>query len=313
MARTLNTSVSTIHDLWHKYNQTGSVADRHRRPKRRVTTRRQDILIVRTHERSRRLPATTTARRIVGIHNRPVSASTIRTRLRDSGLRPRRPMKTPLLLQRHRVARLAWARRHLRFTRADWANVLFVDETKIKLNGNDGRTRVYRRGGERANDDCVVETQQFGGGSILVWAGISMHTKTAMVRINGNLNARRYQTDIINPVLIPHVRANRGMILAQDNAPCHAARTTQQLLRANNVRMLPWPARSPDMNPLEHVWDLLKRRLRELPVPNNQAALERSATRVWRNITQNTIQGYILSMRRRCQAVIRANGGHTEY
>ena len=313
VARIFNRSKSVIDKLWAKYNQTGTVVNRRRRPRRRVTTRRQDRYIVLSHLRNRQLTAASTARNTIGIHNRPVSRQTIINRLREGGIRARRPMKAPILYRRHKAARLAWARRHLRFTRADWANVLFVDETKINLNGSDGRDRVYRRRGERANDNCIVETQRFGGGSILVWAGISMHSKTPIVRVNGNLNARRYQTDIIAPVLIPHVRANRGLILAQDNAPCHAARTTQQLLRANNIRVLPWPSCSPDLNPIEHVWDLLKRRQRKLPKPNNLVQLELSVRRVWGNIGQGTIQNYIGSMRRRCQAVINAQGGHTKY
>ena len=313
MARTLNRSKRAIEKLWAKFNQTGTVANRRRRPRRRVTTRRQDRYIVLSHLRDRRMTAASTARRTIGIHNRPVSDDTIINRLREAGIRARRPMRVPVLLPRHRAARLAWAIRHLRFTRADWANVLFMDETKIKLNGSDGRLRVYRRTGERARDNCVLETQQFGGGSILVWAGISMHTKTQIVRVNGNLNARRYQTDIITPVLLPHLRANRGMMVAQDNAPCHAARTTQQMLHANNVRILPWPACSPDLNPIEHIWDLLKRRQRELPQAHTLAQLQRIIGRVWRNIAQATIQIYIGSMRRRCQAVINANGGHTKY
>ena len=313
MARTLNRSKSAIERLWAKFNQTGTVANRRRRPRRRVTTRRQDRYIVLSHLRDRRMTAASTARRTNGIHNRPVRNDTITDRLREAGVRARRPMKAPVLLRRHRAARLAWARRHLRFTRADWANVLFVDETKIKINGSDGRLRVYRRTGERANENCINETQQFGGGSILLWAGISMHTKTQIVRVNGNLNARRYQTDIITPVLLPHLRANRGMIVAQDNAPCHAARTTQQMMHANNVRMLPWPSCSPHLNPIEHVWDLLKRRQRELPRPHNLVQLERIIGRVWSNIAQATIENYIGSMRRRCQAVINARGGHTKY
>ena len=88
------------------------------------------------------------------------------------------------------------------------------------------------------NQNCVVETETFGGGSIMMFAGISMHTKTPIVRLQGAVNAGRYQNDILLPLVIPHIRANRGMILAQDDVPCHSARTTQQLLRANNVRLL---------------------------------------------------------------------------
>lgn len=201
----------------------------------------------------------------------------------------------------------------MRFTRADWANVLFVDETRIKLRNADGRVRVYRRRGERNQPNCVVEVDNFGGGSVMVWAGVSMHTKTEIVPIQGNLNAHRYQNDVLQPFLLPHIRVNRGMLLAQDNAPCHTARTTQNMLTANNVRLLAWPSKSPDLNPIEHVWDLLKRRIRELPQQRNVGALEREIQRVWNNIPQRTLQNYIISMRSRCRAVIAANGGHSGY
>ena len=127
------------------------------------------------------------------------------------------PVRRIVLHQRHQIARLAWARRHIRFTMADWGNVLFVDETRISLHGNDGRARVYCARGKRFNENCVVETEPFGGGSIMMFAGISMHTKTPIVRLQGAVNAVRYQNDILLPLVIPHIRANRGIILAQDN------------------------------------------------------------------------------------------------
>ena len=147
----------------------------------------------------------------------------------------------------------------------------------------------------------------------MFWAGISMHTKTDAVVVNGNLNARRYQDQIITPVIIPHIRANRGMTLVQDNAPCHTARTTQQMLQNNSIRMLPWHARSPDLNPIEHVWDQLKRENRDLPQHVNQWAHANVVVQVWRRIPQRKLQDYIGSMRARCNTVIVARGGHTKY
>ena len=70
------------------------------------------------------------------------------------------------------------------------------------------------------------------GGGLLCFgqAGVSMHSKIPLVNIQENLNAVRYQQDTIQPVVIPYFRVNRGLQLAQDNAPCHATRGTQAML-----------------------------------------------------------------------------------
>ena len=269
--------------------------------------------MVLTHLRDRFTPATETARQTIGIKNRQVSKQTIINRLRSAGLRSRHPRKVPVLTPRHRRERLTWARRYLSNTRADWANVLFVDEVLVNLRANDGLKRIYRRRGERNSENCLVQHDRFGGGSIMVWGGISQHTKTPLVHIQGNLNAQRYQNEVIRPVLVPRIQANRCMRLAQDNAPCHTARTTRNMLATNNIVSIPWPAKSPDLNPIEHVWDILKRRIRQFPNQRNLRDLARVVTITWANLNQQDFRNQIVSMRSRCLAVIRAGGGHTRY
>lgn len=111
----------------------------------------------------------------------------------------------------------------------------------------------------------------------------------------------------------PHIRANRGMVLMQDNATPHTARTTQQMIQGHNIRLLDWPPCSPDVNPIEHVWDEIDRRVRQLPQPQNLAELERDLINTWYNLPQRVLCNYVNSMRSSCLAVIRANGGHTRY
>ncbi len=84
--------------------------------------------------------------------------------------------------------------------------------------------------------------------------------------------------------------------------------------KAENIPVLAWPAYSPDMSPIEHVWDALDRRIRQCaPVPANIQQLHTAIKEEWTNITQTTINNLINSMWRRCVALCEANGGHTKY
>ncbi len=103
-------------------------------------------------------------------------------------------------------------------------------------------------------------------------------------------------------------------MLLHDNARPHVARICTQSLEAENIPVLVWPAYSPDMLPIEHVWDALDRRIRQrVPVPVNIQQLRTAIEEEWTNIPQATINNLINYMRRRCVALREANGGHTRY
>ena len=99
-----------------------------------------------------------------------------------------------------------------------------------------------------------------------------------------------------------------------DNARPHRARAVHEYLRQNAIETLPWPARSPDMNPIEHIWDILGNmvRRRDPPVQNLQELTD-ALHLEWQRIPQWRISRLVTSMRRRVQAVIQAQGGYTRY
>ena len=131
-----------ISALWRRYQQSGNTRDRRRSGRPRVTSLRQDTYIRVTHLHNRLQTAALTARSIPGLRN--ISPRTVRNRLRERNIPPRRPAIRLVLQRRHRVARLAWCRAHFRFTRRDWARILFSDESRFHLDSSDGRSRVYR-------------------------------------------------------------------------------------------------------------------------------------------------------------------------
>ena len=130
-----------------------------------MTSRRQDRTIHLAHLRNRHLTATETALNTVVTHNRQISPKTVGSRLREIGLRARRPYVGLPLTQARRLRHMAWLTAHAPrlFPMRQWRRVLFTDESRFTLYRADGRRRVYRRRGERFADACVVERDRFGG------------------------------------------------------------------------------------------------------------------------------------------------------
>ena len=98
-----------------------------------------------------------------------------------------------------------------------------------------------------------------------------------------------------------------------DNARPHVARICRQFLNRNNVNVLPWPALSPDMNPIEHIWDYLGRKVRARRNVHNLRDLENTLIQEWNNIPNVVIRRYVRSMRGGLAACINSRGGHTRY
>ena len=308
----------TISRLQARLRATGDVADRPRSGRPRVTTRRQDRYIEVQATRSRFVSAHQIQLNIqaaAGPGNQRISTQTIRNRLHRAGLRARRPARRPLLTDVHKAARLQWARGHRHWTRAQWRRVLFTDESRFGLHNVDGRLRVWRRTGERFAQNCVQPVVQYRGGSVMVWGGISETGKTDLVHIQGNLNGQRYRDEVVQPHVLPYAqRIGQGFVLQDDNARPHRARVVNDFLQQNGIQRMEWPACSPDLNPIELLWEQVGRALTARMVPGTTLAqLPAILTDAWTSITQASVARLINSMRRRCIACINAHGGHTRY
>lgn len=147
-----------------------------------------------------------------------------------------------------------------------------------------------------------------------MWGAIGFREKSGLVHFQRNVNADIYLDDAINDQVVPLFLRKPTMIYMHDNARPHTAHVTIAHLRNLGIPVMQWPAKSPDLNPIEHIWDELERRLRARQnPPNNKQDLRVALTEEWQAIPQERINKIINSMRNRCHAVIDANGGHIRY
>jgi transposase len=317
VARAFAVHHSTVYRLVQRQQATGTVADRPRTGAPRVTTARQDRGLRRQHLQDRFLTAAASARATQGRNGGTISSRTVRRRLLEGNIRCRRPYRGAVLTQRHRQARRDWAANRGYLGRRPWRDVIFSDESRFCVSHVDGRVRCYRRVGERYQDACVVQRDRYGGPSVMVWAAMNANFRSPLVQINGTLTAKGYVNDVLQPHLVPLLTQHGGVarfVFQHDNATPHTARRTQQFLQQNGVIVMQWPALSPDMNCIEHIWDALGRLVdQQRPRPQTQAQLFAALQQAWNTIPMVTLNRLVMSMPRRLRACLRANGGHTNY
>ena len=169
---------------------------------------------------------------------------------------------------------------------------------------------------ERFAEVCIAEHDHYGGDSVMVWAEIRAQGKTDLHVIdNGTLMAERYVNEILDVHVRPYACAvGPDFILMDDNARAHMARITMRYLEQTAFVRLDWPARSPDLNPIERAWDMLQKAISSRQVqPATVRELREAFIEEWAQLPTHKLCRLIGSMRRRCQAVINAHGHHTRY
>ena len=178
-------------------------------------------------------------------------------------------------------------------------------------------SRVWRKPGAAYAQRNIHEVVPFGGGFIMVWGFVSHDCKLELQTVAGNLTGPRYQQEILDRVVLPHSDDHRLLtrpVYMYDNAWPLRSRAVIDFLRWSAITTLPWPARSPDMNPIEHLWDIFGHRVCErLPPVQTLAQLKQTLHEEWRRLPQRHIQRLIHGMRKRVNTVIAVAGRYTRY
>ena len=257
--------------------------------------------------KDRRRSPVSIAAEIEEVGGQPVSAQTIRRTLHQIGVHSCHSRRKPLLKTIHKKASKQFAE-----DMDYWNHVLWSDEMKINLFGSDGFKHVWRRPGEECKDQCVTPTVKHGGGNVMVWGCMSAAGVGELYFIEGNMNSNMYY-EILQQSMIPSLqKLGSRAVFQYDNNPKHTCKTTIALLKRQRVKVMDWPSMSPDLNPIEHLWRILKRKVEVCKV-SNICRLRDVVMEEWKSIPVATCEALVNSMPRRVNAVLDNDGGHTKY
>ncbi|UYV85064.1 hypothetical protein LAZ67_X004439 [Cordylochernes scorpioides] len=297
---------STVHRLWRRWLEQGNVAIYRNVGATRVTSARVDRRILRQAVAAPQATCTAILQHVQDTLDHSISTRTISRRLVANGLHSCRPLRRLPLTPPNRRQRLEWCRARSTWM-TEWHRVVFSDESRFCLSSDSRRVRVWRRRGERSNTAAIVERPTVRQRGIMVWGAIAYDSRSPLLRIQGTMTAQRYVDDVLLTVTLPYLQGVPNALYQQDNARPHTARISQQALQ--DVQMLPWPPYSPDLSPIEHVWDIIGRRLHALPQPRSEDELWQMVEREWRAIPQDAIRTLIDSLPRRVAACIAVRAG----
>lgn len=319
IAETVGCSPSTVTFTLKRHKETNSFESRKRsgRPPLldRFEQRLLKQLVTKKNARHRRLCTAGIQTIWREKSKKRISIRTVGRALRSMGLRNCLARKKPLISEKNKAARLAWCQKHASWTTRDWAKVLWSDESTFTQFQQNRCSRVWREAKDKWLPSCLAATVKHSP-SRMHWGCFSRQRLGPLVPLKGKVTGASH-VETLRKHTIPTFKRMfpRGNgWFQEDNARPHKAKIASTFREKSGLRTLPWPAQSPDLNPIENLWAEVKKNLQNRKrQPSSLSALDRYVQQAWRAISKDLIENLVDSMPNRIQAVIAAEGGPTKY
>jgi transposase len=219
-----------------------------------------------------------------------------------------------LLSEANRVKRLNFCKRMILKDDDYFSRIMWTDETKVQAYPN-GECVFYRAFPvELGGKEFVTPMKQNGGGGVMFWGCMTRRAWGPIRAIEGTINGETY-LQLLKDKVIPEIEASPvPLIFQQDNAPAHKKATVTTFLQAQNFETLDWPPQSPDLSPIEWVWNIIKMKMKALkPRPRTPATMRAAILDIWDNLEDSTREKTVDTFRKRLQQCIDRKGGFTDF
>ncbi|MBW0590450.1 hypothetical protein O181_130165 [Austropuccinia psidii MF-1] len=206
------------------------------------------------------------------------------------------PNNKPYLRKLDFNRRLTFVQQFGHWTLQSWARIIWTDESLFEL-------------GKKADQ-------------VRVWQTPQENTKGPLVFLDGTQMAETFIQQVYKPHLqpfynymvnAPYIRTRERIAMMEDGAPIHTSRISNKWRAINQIDKLPWPAHSPDLNPIENVWKVLKTRVTKHHQPRTMDELRAAIQSAWDDLSPAFFEKLLIGMQKRLEAVVESHGGPTQW
>lgn len=313
-------SKATIQSVFKKFEETGSVRNKSRsgRPGKLNEEHLEKLKEKVLHNDESRREATRDIMDYLNDDlNLDVSHRTTRRAIKATGIKSCPAVVKPFVSEKNAARRVEWCKERLKWTMKDWSKVCWSDECSVEVQGTGTRrVMVWRMPGERFTQDCLAPSFKSGRQSVMMW-GCFAGTRLGPLVLcpEGRMNSQKY-CGVLQESFLPFWSSlPDDSIFMEDGAPIHTSKFSKAWRKEHGIESMKWPAQSPDLNPIENIWQQLKTALeKRKPRAKNKAQLLVALQEEWEIIKlNNNLKALVKSMPTRVKAVVEAKGMPIDY